>query len=137
MAIADSPATPAPTTKTRAGAMVPAAVVIKGKSFGRAWAAIRTARYPAMLAWELRTSIDCARVVRGRSSSEKRAAPREATAADTSGAASGAAIPTIAWPARSRARSGLAGSPPSTRTQATTSAPSASSRVPMTAPRSS
>ena len=137
MAIAERPATPAPTTNTRAGAMVPAAVVMRGNIFGSAWAAIRTARYPAMLACELRTSIDCARVVRGRSSSEKRAAPRAATAADTSGAASGAAMPTTAWPARRRAASGLAASAPSTRTQATMSAARASSRVPTTAPFSS
>ena len=45
-----------------------------------------------------------------------------ATAAATWGAASGAAMPTTAWPARRRAASGLPASPPSTRTHATTSA---------------
>ena len=50
--MADRPATPAPTTNTRAGGRVPAAVVRSGNTFGRCWAAISTARYPAMLAWE-------------------------------------------------------------------------------------
>jgi hypothetical protein len=41
--IACSPATPAPITNTRAGVMVPAAVVSMGKNLGRVPAAISTA----------------------------------------------------------------------------------------------
>ena len=43
MAMADSPATPAPITSTRAGDMVPAEVVSIGNTLGRASAARRTA----------------------------------------------------------------------------------------------
>ena len=43
VAIAWSPATPAPITRTRAGVMVPAAVVSIGNMRGRVSAAIRTA----------------------------------------------------------------------------------------------
>ena len=43
VAIACSPATPAPTTSTRAGATVPAAVVSMGKIFGSIPAAMSTA----------------------------------------------------------------------------------------------
>ena len=44
VAMACRPATPAPTTKTLAGATVPAAVINMGNIFGRAVAARSTAR---------------------------------------------------------------------------------------------
>ena len=44
VAIACSPATPAPSTSTFAGRTVPAAVVSIGKKRGSSWAAIRAAR---------------------------------------------------------------------------------------------
>jgi hypothetical protein len=43
VAMAWSPATPAPITRMRAGVRVPAAVVSMGKIFGRVLAAMRTA----------------------------------------------------------------------------------------------
>ena len=61
----DRPETPAPSTRTRAGRTVPAAVVSIGKNLGRCIAAKRTARYPATVACEDRASIRCARVVLG------------------------------------------------------------------------
>ena len=44
VAIACSPATPAPSTSTLAGRTVPAAVVSMGKKRGSSWAAISAAR---------------------------------------------------------------------------------------------
>ena len=55
--------------------MVPAAVVSMGKSFGSVSAAMITALYPQTVAIEESASIDCARVVRGISSTEKAIAP--------------------------------------------------------------
>ena len=46
MAIACSPATPAPRTSARAGVIVPAAVIISGKMRGSRYAAITAAWYP-------------------------------------------------------------------------------------------
>ncbi len=60
-----SPATPAPSTRTRAGVSVPAAVTSIGKNRLVATAASRTALYPATVAWDDSTSIGCARVIRG------------------------------------------------------------------------
>ncbi len=85
MAIACSPATPAPITKTRAGATVPAAVVSIGKSFGRRAAAIRIALYPAIVDCEDNTSMLCARAMRGTSSIAKTVQPRRASSARSSG----------------------------------------------------
>ena len=45
--------------------MVPAGVIIMGKTFPNRSEATMTAEYPARLACELRTSILCASVVRG------------------------------------------------------------------------
>ena len=75
MAIACKPATPAPIISTRAGGMVPAAVVIIGNMFGSVGAAINTALYPAMEAIDESASIDCARVMRGTNSMENSVAP--------------------------------------------------------------
>ena len=71
VAIACSPATPAPSTKTCAGVTVPAAVINSGKKRGDISAPTKTARYPAQSACEVKASIDCAREIRGTSSSEK------------------------------------------------------------------
>jgi hypothetical protein len=54
------PATPAPIT-TRAGVIVPAAVVSIGKILGSVSAAIITALYPQMVAIEESASMLCAR----------------------------------------------------------------------------
>ena len=85
MAIAESPATPAPITKTFAGSTVPAAVVSMGKYLGSAFAATRTALYPAMFAMEERVSIDCARVMRGIRSVAKEVIRRAASLSTASG----------------------------------------------------
>ena len=72
VAIACSPATPAPSTSTRAGGTVPAAVMNSGKKRGSRVAASSTQRYPATSACEVSASIDCARLIRGTSSMAKR-----------------------------------------------------------------
>ena len=56
--IAANPATPAPATRTFAGGTLPAAVTWPVKNRPNSWAASITARYPAMFAIELSTSID-------------------------------------------------------------------------------
>ena len=68
VAIACKPATPTPTTKTLAGDIVPAAVIIIGKDFERVLEDSITAEYPAKLACELNASIFCALVILGTSS---------------------------------------------------------------------
>ena len=65
MAMACSPATPAPMTRTLAGGTVPAAVMNIGKNLARCSAADRPARYPPTVAWEDSASIDWARLMRG------------------------------------------------------------------------
>ena len=65
VAIAWRPATPTPMTKSLAAGTVPAGVIIIGSARPYSAAASRTARYPARLAWLDRTSITCARVMRG------------------------------------------------------------------------
>ena len=62
-------------TNTRAGVMVPAAVVIMGKIRGEVSAASNTALYPQQVAIDESASILCARVVRGMSSTEKAVTP--------------------------------------------------------------
>ena len=68
VAIACSPATPAPSTNTRAGGTVPAAVIIIGIARANSAEASMTALYPARFACDERTSIDCARLILGTSS---------------------------------------------------------------------
>src|SRR6202043_1973492 len=80
-----NPATPAPMIRTRAGGMVPAAVVIIGKRRGRVLAARITALYPAIDAIEESASMLCAREMRGIISMEKRVAPAAANFAARSG----------------------------------------------------
>ena len=63
--MAASPATPAPMIMIFAGGIFPAAVIWPVNGRLNAAAASTTARYPARLAMELKTSIFCARVVRG------------------------------------------------------------------------
>ena len=69
VAIACNPATPAPMMNAFAGAMDPAAVVSMGRNLSSAAAPISAALYPATPLCEERTSMDCARVMRGTSSS--------------------------------------------------------------------
>ena len=76
--MACSPATPAPMTKTRAGVMVPAAVVIMGKMRMDVSAARSTALYPQIVPMEESASMLCARVVRGTSSTENALTPAAA-----------------------------------------------------------
>src|SRR5712691_1465157 len=57
-------------TKTWAGVTVPAAVMSRGKNFGKELAASRTALYPATVLIALRASMGWARVIRGMSSME-------------------------------------------------------------------
>src|SRR5881409_3613952 len=78
VAIACSPATPAPMTSTLAGTTVPAAVTSIGRNFGSRSAARRMALYPETVAWEESASIDWARVMRGIDSMAKAVTPREA-----------------------------------------------------------
>ena len=59
--IAASPATPTPSTRTFAGGTFPAAVIWPAKNLPNTFAASTTERYPAMLAWDDRTSYDWAR----------------------------------------------------------------------------
>src|SRR6266511_3898609 len=128
--MACNPATPAPRTRTRAGAMVPAAVVSSGNILGSWVAASSTARYPDTVACEESTSMPWALVMRGRSSRANSMAPRSATAAAASGDPRGLARPTTTSPGRIRARSWSAPGAltPTVRTWTTTSAPKASSR---------
>ena len=65
VAMACSPATPAPITNTRAGVSVPAAVMSRGKNFGSDRAAVSVAAYPAIDAMDESTSSACARAMRG------------------------------------------------------------------------
>ena len=77
-----SPATPAPSTSTRAGRAVPAAVTSIGKYRAYASAATSTALYPAMLACEVSASMAWARLsVRGRPSRLTTVTPRAARSA--------------------------------------------------------
>ncbi|MNR63421.1 hypothetical protein D3C85_1857250 [compost metagenome] len=62
-------------TKTFAGGTVPAAVIISGKPRVNSFAASITARYPARFAWLDKTSIVCARVMRGTSSIDMATSP--------------------------------------------------------------
>ena len=81
--------TPAPRTKTRAGAIVPAAVMSMGKNLGNAAAAIITASYPAAVACDDKTSIICATVVRGIMSTAIAVILRAASASTTAAFARG------------------------------------------------
>ena len=63
-------------------------------------AARRTALYPAMVAMDDSTSMLCARVIRGISSSANAVTPREAMSRTVSGAPSGSAMPMTTCPCR-------------------------------------
>ena len=73
-----------------AGGTLPAAVTCPVKKRPKALAASMTARYPAMLAIELSTSIDWAREIRGTASIANAVTPRSASAARSSGFCAGA-----------------------------------------------
>src|SRR6185437_3301515 len=97
------PATPAPSTRTFAGRLVPAAVISIGKNRPKWSAATSTALYPATLAWEVSASIDWARLtVRGRPSRLMAVTPARASRPASSGWTSGRSRPMTTWPARSR-----------------------------------
>ncbi len=68
-----------------------------------------TARYPAMFAMELSTSIDCAREIRGTASSASAVTARAASASSTSGRCAGERRATRVVPARSPAISSAVG----------------------------
>ena len=68
-------------TRTLAGGTVPAAVMNIGKNFARCSAAASPARYPETVACELRASMPCARLMRGRRSKLKTVACFAASAA--------------------------------------------------------
>src|SRR4051812_46387968 len=80
VAIACRPATPAPSTSTWAGGIVPAAVISIGEKRGISWAAMITAREPLTGACEDSASIDWAREMRGIASIAKAVAPVAAIA---------------------------------------------------------
>mmetsp|Transcript_54734 Transcript_54734/g.155708 ORF Transcript_54734/g.155708 Transcript_54734/m.155708 type:complete len:262 (-) Transcript_54734:328-1113(-) len=63
--MAARPATPQPRMKVCEGGNLPAAVISLWWKRPKLWAASRTARWPATLAWELSTSSFCAMVMRG------------------------------------------------------------------------
>src|SRR5688500_5181929 len=109
VAIAWSPATPAPMISTRDGAMVPAAVISIGSSLLDAVAASSTARYPATVACDDSTSIDWALVVRGTSSSAIADTPARARDCSRSGERSGSMSPTTVAPRGSAAITSLEG----------------------------
>lgn len=75
---ADVHTAPAPATSTFAGGTLPAAVTCPVKNRPNSCAASITARYPAMFAIELSTSIDCAREIRGTESNAKAVTGRAA-----------------------------------------------------------
>ncbi len=132
VAIACSPATPAPSTSTRAGGTVPAAVMNSGKKRGSRVAASSTQRYPATSACEVSASIDWARLIRGTSSMANAVTWACARARTTSSSAPGEQKPRVTAPGLSLATtSGRSGrtcrstSTPAASTVSTTSAPAA------------
>ena len=94
VAIACNPATPQPITNTRAGVMVPAAVVSMGKMRGWQSAAISTALYPQAVPIEESASMLWARVVRGINSTENAVTPARAISCTTSAEPNGRRNPT-------------------------------------------
>src|SRR5438309_1392357 len=109
VAMAWSPATPAPSTSTRAGDRVPAAVTSIGKKRPVAAAASRTALYPATVACDDSTSIGCARVIRGSNARLNAVTLRAASAATTSRSAAGWNSATSAAPSRHSPTSAVEG----------------------------
>jgi hypothetical protein len=103
--MACSPATPAPTTSTRAGVMVPAAVMSIGNMRGSSDADSSTALYPATVAIADSTSMLCARVMRGISSTAKALTPVAAISCTVRGEARGRRKPMSVCPGRSSGRS--------------------------------
>ena len=93
-------------------------------------AASITARYPAMFAIELSTSIDCAREIRGTASIASTVIGRAASASTRSGFSAGLIRLISVAPSRSRPISSVAGA----FTRSTTSASHASSAVPTDPP---
>ena len=69
-----------------------------GRKRGNRIAPSSTQRYPATSACEVRASIDCAREMRGISSSENAVTPRSASACTPSSSLAGEANPTVIAP---------------------------------------
>ncbi len=116
VAIACSPATPAPSTNARAGAIVPAAVVSIGRNFTSSAAPMSAALYPATVLCDESTSIDCAFVMRGTFSSESALMERFCSAAANSPALAGCMRATSRLPSLSRGTCSIDGRcTPSTR----------------------
>ena len=119
VAIAWRPATPAPMTSARTGAIVPAAVMSMGKRRGTRSAARTTALYPATVAWDDSASMDCARVIRGIDSIAKATTPRSRSRAMPSESLSGSRNPITTVPGASDATTSAEGD----ATHASASAP--------------
>ena len=132
VATACNPATPAPSTNTRAGGIVPAAVIIIGMARANSAAASITALYPERFDCDERTSIDCARLILGTSSIAKASTPAAAYASTASRPPYGESIPTSAAPRRIAESSSVVGARTfSTRSaSARSDAPSSTSRTP-------
>jgi hypothetical protein len=100
--------------------MVPAAVISIGNSFGLRSAASSAALYPAMVAWEERASIDCARVIRGMDSIANATTPRSRSRSTPAASVNGCRKPMRIVPERSESASSALG----VATRTTPSAPS-------------
>src|SRR5215208_7136195 len=109
VAIACSPATPAPSTSTFAGAIVPAAVVSIGRNLGSRSAAMSAALYPATVACDESASIDCARLMRGIDSIAKPRTPAAVRRSIPSWSVSGCRNATTTCPSASRRASSAVG----------------------------
>ena len=102
--MAASPPTPAPMTYTVAGGTLPAAVTCPVNRRPKELAASTTARYPAMLAIEDSTSIDCARDRRGTASIASAVKCEDARSSTSSGLRPGASRETSIAPGFIRLR---------------------------------
>src|ERR1700722_11662277 len=109
VAMACSPATPAPITSTLAGGTVPAAVMNIGKNFGSSSAPSSAALYPETVAWDERASMDCARLILGTRSRLYAVTPRLARTSTTSGCAAGCKKLTRLTPSGSSSASSTVG----------------------------
>src|SRR5207244_74451 len=138
VAVAWSPATPAPSTSTLAGVRVPAAVTSIGKSRPVATAASRTALYPATVACDDSTSIACARVMRGRRARLNAVTLRAASCDTVSRSAAGWNDATSAAPSRHRRGASMDGrwtlTAPSTRPNTSAPAPHGAPAAPHAPP---
>ena len=129
--IAARPATPAPITRTFAGGTLPAAVNCPVKKLPNSFDASTTARYPAMLAVELKASIFWAREMRGTWSTPSVVTPRSARALTVSSFCAGKMKEMSVEPS---ARRSISAGTSGARTLRTTSLPKAPSASVIVAP---